>query len=130
MKKADHEQTSLLRERIEQNYKDFKAETMQLDNKSIFELAAAISAVNDVYFYMTTHDWADYNEANYLLESENPLKLLAEEWEAYMEDTGEDFGEMLSRLASKWDEDYMTGMVAEELRDKYGEDTSLDMDDY
>jgi hypothetical protein len=130
MKKAEYEQTSLLRERIEQNYEDFKEETVKLDGRSVFELAPVISAVNDVYFYMTTHSWADDDEADYLLKSENPLKLIAEEWEVYMEDTRGDFGEMLTRLAGKWDEDYMTGTVAGELRDKDDEDMLLDMEDY
>jgi hypothetical protein len=104
MKKADYRQTSLLRERIEQNYADFKEETMQLDGKSVFELARMIAAVKDVHLYMITHDWADAAETDYLLYLENPLKLLAGEWEAYTEDMGKDFGEMLTGLAANKDD--------------------------
>ena len=130
MKKADYHQTALLRERIEQNYADFKAETIRLDSKSVFELASTIAAVSDAHFYMTTHEWADCYATDFLLKCENPLKQLAEEWEAYREDMGEDFGKMLTNLAANWDEDYFTGTIAEEMREEDCEEYDYDMDDY
>lgn len=110
-----------LMERLEQNYEDFKKTTLQLDGESIFELAPTIAAVEDVYFYMSTHDWADMEQAEFLMQFENPLKLLADLWEEESEDRGADFGDMLDELDSDEYEDlteaYMTVTLADELRD-------------
>ena len=83
-----------LMERIEQNYEDFKRTTLQLDDDSIFEYAPTIAAVQDVYFYMITHDWADMEQTELLMQFENPLKMLADLWEEESEDRGADFGDM------------------------------------
>ena len=117
-------------ERIEKNYEDFKTSAVQLDGESLFELAPTIAAVHDVYFYMTTHDWADAEQTDYLLQFENPLKLLADLWEEESEDRGADFGDMLDRIGGDDCEDYteayVTVTLADELRDKYGDDMPID----
>jgi hypothetical protein len=127
---ANCHQISLLRERIEQDYANFKNETIQLDSVNVFELASLITAINDVHLYMITHDWADAEQTKYLLQVENPLKLLAEEWEAYKEDMGKNFGDMLSYLSANWDEDYVSGTAAGEMKEESIEDEPFDMDDY
>jgi hypothetical protein len=117
-------------ERVKQNYEDFKRTTLQLDEDSIFEYAPTIAAVQDVYFYMTTHDWADAEQTEYLLQFENPLRLLADLWEEENEDRGADFGDMLDKISDDGYEDftegYITVTLADELRDKYGDDIPLD----
>jgi len=114
--------TSLM-ERIEQNYEDFKKSTLQLDGESIFEYAPTIAAVQDVYFYLTTHDWADANQTDCLLSFENPLKFLAELWEEESEDRGADFGKMLDSVVvgdfADFTEAFITVSIADELREKY-----------
>jgi len=117
-------------ERIEQNYEDYKRSITQLDTETLFGLASTITAVKDVYFYMSTHDWADEEQAAYLLQFENPLKLLADLWEEESEDRGADFGDMLDNIGGDSYEDftesYITIMLADELRDKYGDDMPID----
>jgi hypothetical protein len=122
---------TLLMERIERNYEDFKRSVMQLDDESIFEYAPTIAAVQDAHFYMSTHDWADGDETEYLLMFENPLKLLADVWQEESEDRGADFGGMLDKITNgsgceDYTESYVTVSLADELRDKYGDDMPLD----
>ena len=116
--------------RIERNYEDFKASTVQLDGESLFEYAPTIAAVQDVYFYLTTHDWTDAAQTEYLLQFENPLMLLADVWEEESEDRGADFGEMLDKLCDDeygdLTESHITVELADELRDKYGGDMPMD----
>jgi len=116
--------------RIEQNYEDFKKSVMQLDDESIFELAPTIAAVQDVHFYMTTHDWADAEQTEYFLQFENPLKLLADAWEDESEDRSADFGELVDKIGGDEYDDlteaYVTVALADELRDKYGGDIPID----
>ena len=125
MREIDYTKARLLRERIEQNYENFKKAVLQLDKGDIFKYASSIAAANDVYSYMTTHDWADGDETNYLLKFENPLKLLSEAWEEYSEDRGGDFGRMLTETVENAAEDYMPFSVTDELREKYGADMPL-----
>jgi len=116
---------ALLTKRVEQNYEDFIKTALKMDAEKIFEYASTISAVHDVYFFMTTHDWADKYEADYLLKMENPLMFLAEKWEGYSEDRGREFGRMITELAENDDEDYMTLSATDELREKYGDDVPI-----
>ena len=113
---------TLLTERIKQNFDEFKADIIKMDSASVFELAPTITAVNDVYFYMTTHDWLDDGEAEYLMKWDNPLKILAAVWKEYSEDRGRQFGNMLDKIVENCDEDY----TADSFSDEYGEDNSLD----
>jgi len=125
MRKIDYEKANLLRKRIEQNYEEFNKATMRLSKEDIIKYVSSIAAANDVYVYMTTHDWADENETDYLLEFDNPLELLSEAWEEYSEDRGRDFGRMITEIVEKGSEDYMSFSAADELREKYGEDMPL-----
>jgi hypothetical protein len=124
MKKDYYSSNALLKKRIEQNYEDFIKETLKLEKENIFEYAPTIAAVHEVYFFMTTHDWADEYETEYLLRVENPLMFLAQKWETQSEDRGREFGSMLTELIENDDDDdYMT--VSDELRIKYGDDVPL-----
>ena len=97
---------NLLRERIEQNYEDFKAETLAaLDKEGVFELAGQISAIEDVRFFMSTHNWLDEKEAAYLLSFNNPLLMLVSEWENYLDDSDRGFEKTLAPLLGR-DDDY------------------------
>jgi len=81
---------TLLMELLDKNFDDFKADTIKSDSAAVFELAPTITAVKDVHFYMTTYDWADEYEMEYLLKCENPLKMIADVWEEYSENRGKD----------------------------------------
>ena len=130
MQKCSIGTQNTLLERIEQNYEDFKTTVVQLDGDCVFELAPMIAAVKDVHFYMTTHDWADMDQTEFLLKFENPLRLLADCWEEESEDRGAGFGKMLDRIVSDdyedFTESYITVSRANELRDKYGDDISIE----
>ena len=130
MNKCDIRTQNLLMARIEQNYEDYEKSVTQLDSETLFELAPTIAAVKDVYFYMTTHDWADAEQGEYLLQFENPLKLLADLWEEKSEDRDADFGDMIDMLYGDayedYTESYVTVSLADELRDKYGDDMPID----
>lgn len=116
---------TLLRERIEENYEDFKAETLEtLDKEDIFEMARTIAAMEDVYHFATTQgSWVDEGEAAYLLVFCEPLKLLADAWEEYLGDGEQDFRMIVEDVLDRNDntESYITVALADKLRKKYGE---------
>jgi len=93
-----------------------------MDKESVYELAPIIAAVHDVYYYMSTHDWADECEAEYLLKQENPLYHLAEIWKEETDSLNSHMGWKLTKaIARGEDSDYMASSTADDLRDKYGE---------
>lgn len=119
-----------LRERIEQNYREYKAEMLEvLDGELIFDYAREIAAVEDVYFLMTTYPstFVDEGEAAYLLEFAEPLKMLADAWEEYLDESDGDFKMIVEDVLDKNDntENYMTVSLANELREKYGADVHI-----
>lgn len=75
----------------------------------------------------TTHDWVDEDEAAYLLDFSNPLKMIAEAWEEHLDDGDRHFRKVLESVIDCEDneENYMTMALERELREKYGEDTSI-----
>jgi hypothetical protein len=93
----------LLKDCIEQNYEDFKAKTIATLNKQeIFELAGQISAIEDVLFFLSTHDWLDEGEAEYLLTIDDPLEVLADEWKDVLSDSGCHFRQALEPLLGRY----------------------------
>jgi len=114
-----------LRERIQRNYEDFKAETLEtLDKEDIFEMAQTIAATEDVYHFITTYSgWVDEGEAAYLLAFCEPLKLLADAWEEYLCDGEQDFRMIVEEVLDRNDntDSYITVALADKLRKKYGE---------
>ena len=126
MKWSKYTQNARLRERIERNYKDYKAEMTQLDSSSVFDFATKIAAVRDVYFMMTNNDWTD-DTAEYLLKYENPLQVLACEWEDFADvDRGFEFADMLDVLIGDDCDEYCVAVSdADELDEKHSEDVSL-----
>jgi len=116
-----------LRERLEQNYDDFREDMLSKDSESVFENARQIAAMEDVVFYMNTHDWVDESEAAYLLDFTEPLKLIADAWEEQLDDGDCHFRAVLKSVLNdeENEERYMTLALENELRDKYGDDVSI-----
>ena len=116
-----------LRERMEQNFEDFKADILTLSKENIFELAPHIAAASEVLFYFTTHDWLDEEEAAYLLDFMEPLKVVADAWEEHMSDGDCDFRTVLESVLNddENEENYMTTALERELREKYGSSVSI-----
>jgi len=118
---------SLLQERIEENYKAFKAGMLELDGEILFELAPTIAAARDVYKYTISGDCLEETEAAYLLRYDNPLKVLADAWRQYTETDECEMYDLIGGIVEDDDgEDYMTVDRADELREKYGEDTPIE----
>lgn len=117
----------MLIERMDENYEEFRSEMLSLDSETVFENARTIAAMSDVLFYFTTHDWVDEDEAAYLLDFSNPLKMIAEAWEEHLDDGDQHFRKVLESVIDCEDneENYMTMALERELREKYGEDTSI-----
>ena len=117
----------LLKGRIEQNYADFRADTLLMDEEDIFDMAAKIAAVEDTYYQMTEHDYIDEDEAAYLLTFHNPLEMIADFLEGLRSDEPVDVDEALAELFEQEDneEHYVTVELAEELKRKHGADVSI-----
>ena len=115
-----------LRERIEQNYREYKADMLEiLDGDLIFDFAREIAAVEDAYFLMTTYPstFVDEGDAAYLLEFAEPLKMLADAWEEYLDESDGDFKMIVEEVLDRNDntDSYITVALADKLRKKYGE---------
>ena len=119
--------TELFVKRIEQNYEEFREEILELNRETIFDLAMHIAAVTDTFFYLTTEEWLDEDEMLYLLDFSNPLKLVADAWEDFLESGSSEFRSALEDVLNDDDneENYMTLALERELREKYGEDTNI-----
>jgi acyl carrier protein len=117
----------LLRERIEGNYEDFKESMIDFDNEILFELAPTIAAVRDAYSLLQENDYISEDDAAYLLKYDNPLKIIADAVRNYAKCTDEDFNDMIADFIEDDDgESYITVDLADELRDKYGDDIPIE----
>lgn len=116
-----------LREKLEQNHDDFRKDMLSKDSETVFENARQIAAMEDVVFYMNTHDWVDENEAAYLLDFTEPLKLIADAWEEQLDDGDCHFRVVLKSVLNdeENEERYMTLALESELREKYGDDVGI-----
>lgn len=116
-----------LKERIEQNYADFRAETLLMDEEEIFDMAARIAAVEDTFYQMTEHDYIDEDEAGYLLTFHDPLEMIADFLEGLRDDEPVDVDEALFELFEQEDNEdyYITAELAGELKRKHGAGTNI-----
>ena len=117
-----------LRERIQHNYNDFKADMLKIiDGDIIFSLARKIAATQDVYELSLKPGWVDESEAAYLLEFAEPLKMLADAWEDFLFDTDSEFRMIVEDILDNDDNmtNYVTAVYADELKRKYGGEKSV-----
>ena len=119
----------LLKERIEQNYADFREDTLLLDGEDIYDMADRIAAVEDTYYQLMTYDYVDEDDAEYLLIFHNPLEMIADCLEELRDDEPVDIDEALFVLFDRDDgeneDNYITAELAEELKQKHGADISV-----
>jgi len=118
---------AILKERVEQNYADFKSEMLTLDEESIYGMAGRIAAVEDTYHQLTTYDYLNEDEAEYLLKFYNPLEMTADFLQEIESGQLVEVDEALFELFEREDneENYVTAELAEELRRKHGADVSI-----
>ena len=123
MNKDYYSTDSLLTRRIEQNYEDFKEATLKLNKATIFEYAPTITAIEETYMYMKKI--MNDEEAAYLLSLDNPLKLLADAWEAQSKNRGDEFVGVYVKTVDSLIDSYKDNPIADELRKKYGSNVPI-----
>lgn len=67
-------------ERVEKNYADYQKSLLGFGKRELIDMAGKISAMSDAHSYMTCWHGYDEHELDYLLEFQNPLEVLADEW--------------------------------------------------
>jgi len=124
MQKTDKE---LLIERIRRNYADFRSETLVLGEEAIYNMARVISAIEDTYCQLTEFDYLEDHQAEYLLEFDNPLGMVADCLKDMRDGELVEIDEALIELFDQesHEENYITAKFAEELRQKHGSGISI-----
>jgi hypothetical protein len=117
----------LLKERIEQNYTDFRFETLIKSEEEIYDMAARISAVEDAYYQMTEYGYADEDDAGYLLHFHDPLEMIADFLEQVRVDEPDEFDNALIELFEREDneDNYITTELADELKLIHGDNVNI-----
>jgi hypothetical protein len=122
---------ALLRKRVEQNFADFKAEMMLLDEESLFTNAERIAAVKDTYDQIVFYDkeYFDEDDIDYLLKFYNPLEMIANYLQIRQAGYPVEVDEALMELfnADDNEDNYLTVEYAKELINKYGDDVRMKM---
>jgi hypothetical protein len=122
---------ALLRKRVEQNFADFKAEMLLLDEESLFTNAERIAAVKDTYDQIVFYDkeYFDEDDIDYLLKFYNPLEMIADYLQIRQAGYPVEIDEALMELfnADDNEDNYLTVEYAEELINKYGDDVRMKM---
>ena len=115
-----------LKEKMHKNFDDYRELVVSLDSETVFELSREIAAMQDVLFYMDTHDWVDEHEAAYLLDFTEPLKLVADAWEEHLDNGDHSFRYVLNAVLDndENEENYITVALERELGEKHGYDIS------
>lgn len=72
--------------RLDQNLSDYHAHILGFEKEQLVEMAGHISAVSDAHYYLTEHYEFGEDEIRYLLRFENPLEVVADEWQRRNED--------------------------------------------
>ncbi|MDD3229803.1 MAG: SpoVG family protein [Oscillospiraceae bacterium] len=75
-----------LMDRLDKNLADYHAQLLGFEKEQLVEMSGHISTVSDAHFYLTEHHEFEEEEILYLLRFENPLKVVADEWQRRNED--------------------------------------------
>jgi len=117
----------LLKQRIEQNYADFKAEILSLDEENIFDNARIIAVVTDTYEQLLVGGFSTLtdDEAIFMLQFHNPLELVADflSKRVIEEDVDDALEEVIN--TEGLEDCYLTTSFVDELRERYGMDANI-----
>lgn len=69
-----------LMDRLERNLSEYHTHILGFDKQQIMEMAGHISAVSDAYYYLTAHHIFEASEIQYMLNFQNPLEVVSDEW--------------------------------------------------
>ncbi len=75
-----------LKKRISKNLSAYHTHIKGFSKQDIISIAGRISAMNDAHFYLTEHHIFDKAQAEYLLQFQNPLEIVADKWEKRLSD--------------------------------------------
>ena len=119
----------LFKERIKQNYAEYKSEMIMLNAEEVYSMANWIAAVEDTYEQLMEYDWVDDDDAEYLLKFYNQLELIADCLLEMRNDQLVEIDEALYVIFDREDneENYITVEYAEKLLKKHGADKSIRM---
>ena len=73
-------------DRLDRNLSDYYAHIMSFDRQSIIEMASRITVMTDVHDYLKSTYGFDDTEIDYLLQFQNPLEVVADEWQKFAND--------------------------------------------
>lgn len=68
-------------DRLNQNLSEFNDHLLTLDRQQIIDMAARIAATHEVHQFLQEHSGLDDEEINFLLHFQNPLAVVAEQWQ-------------------------------------------------
>jgi len=126
MKKGKKTNVAQLKERVERNFEDYKKSMSDLGVEFMFSFAENIANICEVRGFLIDGDYVSEDEAAFLLTFEMPLIMLADDWFYHKMTYGGDFGGFVTAFIETGDmSDYKPVTVADELREKHGEDTPL-----
>lgn len=78
-----------LMDRLDKNLSDYSAHILGFDKQQIMEMAGHISAVSDAHYYLMARHVFEVSEIRYLLNFQNPLEVVADEWELRRDDVSD-----------------------------------------
>jgi len=70
-----------LYDRLEENLFDFHEAVVKLEPRYIVEMADRLIAVSDAYAYLTNQHGFTDSEVEYLMNFQNPLEVVTDEWQ-------------------------------------------------
>lgn len=73
-------------ERLNKNLSDYHDHILGFDRQEIIDMAGRIHVMQDAHFYLTEHHAFDYEQAEYLLQFQNPLEVVADAWQKRTDD--------------------------------------------
>jgi len=113
--------------RVKQNFADFKADMLMRGEEEIFENARRIAVVTDTYEQLTREDICPLTDSDaiFLLRFYSPLEMIADfvNPPVIEEDVEDAVEEAIN--ADGLEDCYLTVDYAEELFEKYGDDTHI-----
>jgi hypothetical protein len=75
-----------LLDRLNQNYSGYVERMERLTRKELIGFAGEIAAVNDAHYYMTENHVFEDSQIEFLLNFNNPLEIVADEWQHRKDD--------------------------------------------
>jgi hypothetical protein len=76
-------------ERIEKSYMDYNASLLKLGKQELIDMSGKIHAMSDAHSYLTVYYDFSKEEAEFFLQFQNPLEIVADKWREHNNDLDE-----------------------------------------